>query len=403
MLADDLSGAAEAGGIALRFGLTAEVHMCSHPADDVDMIVVNTETRGCSGLDAAERVRQILQCNRGLPHRPLFKKVDSVFRGNVLAELAAVLEVGPYRRAILAPSNPSLGRSISKGQYWVDGKPLHCTDFAHDPEYPADTSDVKRLLHARDVQHIARSCPVTICPPGAQPPMHGIVVGDVNSTDDLRIWADQIDSSTMATGGAEFLRAILQRLGHRPTHSSSITDLSVNEKMLFVCGSTSIACRQFCRECEANGMAVVRMPMALLNPVCPEDEYIEEWANATCAALRTQARAVIAIDRPLQRDPRLPGLMSERLGAAVERVLDTHPIQHLLVEGGATAAALVQRFGWTRLRVVNELAPGVVSTLIPQHPGQILTMKPGSYRWPRTVRCGSHVRNMAAHPMVETV
>ena len=90
ILADDLSGAAEAGGIALRYGLTAEVQTRFRPSNDADLIVVNTETRGCSGLVAAQRVRQTLRCYRELPHRLLFKKVDSVLRGNVLAELSAV-------------------------------------------------------------------------------------------------------------------------------------------------------------------------------------------------------------------------------------------------------------------------------------------------------------------------
>jgi D-threonate/D-erythronate kinase len=52
-LADDLSGAAEAGGIALRFGLAAEVQTEFFPARDVDLIVRDTDSRTCSATDAS--------------------------------------------------------------------------------------------------------------------------------------------------------------------------------------------------------------------------------------------------------------------------------------------------------------------------------------------------------------
>ncbi len=100
-------------------------------------------------------------------------------------------------------------------------------------------------------------------------------------------------------------------------------------------------------------------------------------------ALHAHPTAIIAIDRPLRREPDLPQRLTGYLGAAVEDVLASVVVNHLLVEGGATAAALIRRFGWHRLHVLKELAPGVVSVQVAGRGNLILTMKPGSYAWPQ--------------------
>jgi D-threonate/D-erythronate kinase len=60
-------------------------------------------------------------------------------------------------------------------------------------------------------------------------------------------------------------------------------------------------------------------------------------------------------------------------------------VDYLYVEGGSTASTLIRRLGWTRLRVDRELAPGVVSLEVQGEHRRLLTVKPGSYRWPDAV------------------
>ena len=70
----------------------------------------------------------------------LFKKTDSALRGHVVAELTALMEATGYRRAVYLPANPSKGRIIKDGAYYINGNPIHETDFSFDPEFPAKTS-----------------------------------------------------------------------------------------------------------------------------------------------------------------------------------------------------------------------------------------------------------------------
>ncbi|MEW5957849.1 MAG: four-carbon acid sugar kinase family protein, partial [Chloroflexota bacterium] len=117
VLADDLTGAAEIGGIAFRYGLAAEIQTVFDPAAGADLIAVDTDTRGYSAGEAAPRVAAVAEQCRRAGVEQVFKKVDSVLRGPVLAELATLLETLGRERALLAPANPSLGRTIEQGQY----------------------------------------------------------------------------------------------------------------------------------------------------------------------------------------------------------------------------------------------------------------------------------------------
>ena len=52
---------------------------------------------------------------------------------------------------------------------------------------------------------------------------------------------------------------------------------------------------------------------------------------------------------------------------------------YLMIEGGATAYAIIQRLGWNSFSIERELAPGVVTI---QYKQTLITLKPGSYPWP---------------------
>ena len=79
---------------------------------------------------------------------------------------------------------------------------------------------------------------------------------------------------------------------------------------------------------------------------------------------------------------RPPATLTEQLAASVTAILRTAPAARLLLEGGATARAVIRTQGWSRLRVCETAAPGI-GTLCPAGaPGPLLLIKPGSYAWP---------------------
>src|SRR5712672_2555907 len=128
VIADDLTGAAELGGIGLRHGLKAEVILQGECIGDTDLLCVDTDTRSCPAKEAAWRAAAAARRLRKAGAAWIYKKVDSVLRGNVLAEVSAIREALGVRSALLVPANPRFGRVIRDGRYFVKGKLIHQTD-----------------------------------------------------------------------------------------------------------------------------------------------------------------------------------------------------------------------------------------------------------------------------------
>src|SRR5262245_26524103 len=120
ILADDLSGAAELAGIAFSHGYTAEVQRQFDPASDAEVIAVDTDSRSLPAVAAADRVRRTAQAIIAARPAWIFKKVDSLLRGNVRVEVEALLTAADYSRALLIPANPSRGRTIEAGDLCID-------------------------------------------------------------------------------------------------------------------------------------------------------------------------------------------------------------------------------------------------------------------------------------------
>ena len=61
VIADDFTGAAEIAGIALSYGLKAEVQTEFCENSSAELLVIDTDSRSCSSADAGSMVRNVLQ------------------------------------------------------------------------------------------------------------------------------------------------------------------------------------------------------------------------------------------------------------------------------------------------------------------------------------------------------
>lgn len=154
VIADDLTGANATGASFARRGFrTLTVRGGDELpglADgiDVDVLVVDTDSRHVEAGDAADRVRATLE---DAPAAALVvKRTDTTLRGNVGAETEAMIAWLRDRhdgvRGLMVPAFPAAGRTTVGGLQLVDGVPLSQTEVARDPRGPVDRSRVADLL-----------------------------------------------------------------------------------------------------------------------------------------------------------------------------------------------------------------------------------------------------------------
>jgi uncharacterized protein YgbK (DUF1537 family) len=343
VIADDLSGAAELASTARRHGLSAEVQTDFFPASPADVLCVDTNSRLLPAEEAAQRVAAIAR--NVVAARPawIFKKCDSVLRGPVLAEARAIAAAAGRQRILLLPANPSRARTIRAGRYLVADRPLNETAFATDPTHPRLTADVQTLLGGD---------------------LAAIAVPDIETARDVRSQAERVDAQTLPVGAVDFFTALLEV--RTPAANIPRPQPPVASRTLLVCGSQA-AWSQRSAAAATRGTPVFDLPHDIPSII---------------GALRTHRTVIIGIgNRPVTRQIASHELTSQ-LAGTVAAILRETPVEQLLLEGGATAAAVIAALGWTRLHAELSSEPevGVLRPVGATAP--LVVIKPGSYPWP---------------------
>ena len=357
VIADDLTGAAELASAAADSGFFAEVHSTFDPTSTADVVCLDTNTRTLPP-DQADRIvaratRDVLQLK---PAR-LYKKTDSVLRGNVRAEIESVLRAANLTHCLLVPANPSKSRVIRSGTYYVGEIPLSETPFAQDPHHPRTTSDVRALLGESQLR---------------------IGIPDVGELNDLHRLAATLTPEALPAGGVDFFRAVLDR--HTPARITATGPLTLATPILFCSGSLHGWTTATAREFAVRNIPVLPMPAALRAAAPASDAALDQWAGAVADTMASHPSSAISIGEGCNTPP---DLLTARLAQAVARILRSTRISSLVIEGGSTASAVLQHLNLTRLDSLPTPTLEGVAALRPHTSrSPLILLKPGSYPWP---------------------
>lgn len=351
VIADDFTGAAELAGISLRYGLSVSVHLDNVIDMNADVVIISTDSRSMQKAAAiyctADAVEALLEQEPSV----IYKKIDSVLRGYVIDEVKVQMELSEKNKAFILPANPSLQRTIGNGEYFINGKKITETAFVKDPEFPVSSASVTSILNDEKVQVLKRDDWV---------PVEGIVVGEAETKVDVEAWANTIDESWMLVGAGDFYTALLQKK-YQPGIQTAFT---LQSPHLYVCGTAFEERKQFI------GSLNCCAYMA--------DNISEEWLKETGDIIKKQGKAVIAIDESSEPALTLRTIMAKAVAAIVAK----ENVKEIFIEGGSTAAAVLEELNIKKLTPVNELSRGVVR----MKAGDLfITVKPGSYELPNEI------------------
>lgn len=148
VVADDLTGATDAGSMSAKAGHVTHVYTASafDGPDGAAVCVLDTDSRFDEPDVAYEKVRAATERLAAHGPRLLHKKTCSVFRGNVGAEFDAMLDAVDEAFAVVVLGFPKNGRTTVDGVHYVHGVPLEQTAFRHDPVHPMTSSRLVDVL-----------------------------------------------------------------------------------------------------------------------------------------------------------------------------------------------------------------------------------------------------------------
>lgn len=387
VIADDITGAAEIAGIAHRYGLRTTLSISpSSPLggneggfDGVgssDVIVIATDARSYGPEEAARMTKEALKCLTVLPSDHIFRKTDSALRGNVKEELDAILSSPLSGRTeggrgfIYMPANPSKGRIIKDGTYYISSPlggtegghefvPLHETDFSFDPEFPAWSSRLDERFP-------------------------GLEYANAETKEDVdKVVERAMAEGKLLAGAADLFCSLIEHVYHiAPTLPQPFNGLPKDALKLIVQGSTQSKSYDL-------GLCVETMPL---------DVFYEQSLPATWAAriinrhllssphggneggLSTGSGTILTIgDKEVRPGKAAAVYLRNAMAEVCCSLLKAHEPDELIIEGGATAFAIMSQLPYHSFQITDEIAPGVVR--ITPNTQLHITLKPGSYSW----------------------
>lgn len=240
IIADDFTGALDTGvqfaarGIKTRVVVGADAALTHQNAD---VLVVDTETRHLPAAQAYAAVEGLVQRAKYAGFAYLYKKTDSALRGNVGAELAALLSASGSRQLAFLPAFPQMNRVTKNGVQYIDGVPVTESPFGVDPFEPVRHATVTDLL-AEQTDLPAASFPA-LAADSSVPAEDGILVFDAATVDELRSTGRALLNNgglRVLAGCAGFGAVLPELLG---LGGADVTCPALDPRLLVICGSVN--------------------------------------------------------------------------------------------------------------------------------------------------------------------
>ena len=359
IIADDLTGANDTGVQFVRLGISTLVSISPETpiiefAEKCDVLVVNTESRHVSSLEAFELVFKIAQQGIALEIPKFYKKTDSTLRGNIGIELEALLAATNEHALFFAPAFPKMKRISKEGKLFVDGVPLHQTSMADDLLNPISDSYIPNIL-ARQTKTEVEIFDEKI-QASSEPKIY---ILDAERDEELQLLANRIAPSEKVLAGSAGWAACLPQALHFKT--IEILPERLDAPMVIVNGSLHEVSLQQISFAGAQGLPVVN-----INSENVVASVLQKFAAST--------KVILTTDRTSENL-----CAAEKLAECVRQILERLEVKTLVVFGGDTLAAIAQTLHWRAFRPCYEIFDGIPVVKICEDERFNLVTKAGAF------------------------
>jgi D-threonate/D-erythronate kinase len=342
VVADDLTGAADAAAGFLRAGLSAIVtwadpHVDSALTREADVIAVDAGSRALGAADARAVTAAVVTAMFQAGVTTIFKKIDSTLRGHIGVEVRAAIDAWhPGSIAVVAPAFPAMGRTTVDGRQRLHGVTLDRPAIAALLDHVGIRS---RVLDLRAV----RSNAVRDALSESMAEGHGALVCDAETDDDLLIIARAgVDFARgpiwVGTGGLASAVAANCAPRHRRRPTVMIRSRSSAGIVIVVGSGTPVAMEQ---------AAALRRVAGIVS--LPPD------AAEIASALRAGRDILVSVE-PMMSD-REDVDVARGLGQALKPLATD--VGGVIVTGGETATQVLRGWGVRALNLLEEIESGV--------------------------------------------
>jgi Uncharacterized protein conserved in bacteria len=384
IIADDFTGALDTGVQFAASGANTRVvtsgdYDFSQVDQEVQVLVMDAETRHLSAGEAYDIVYDIARraLEQKIPY--LYKKTDSALRGNIGSELTALLQAVGAKKLSFLPAFPKMRRWTKEGIHYIDDVPVNESVFGKDPFEPVTCSYIPEMIKnqsqvkvsvksTRDLNEQEKGSLLD------DQEEQEILVWDAKTDEELEVLGQHLyetDQMHLIAGCAGFAAALPELLGLKGDKNQ---DFSLTSKILVICGSVNPITTAQLDYAEKNGFLRIRLePQERLEQKFWDSELGQE---KLCQWKKLMAEHPYVIldsnDLPGREDTRdyanTHGLSLDEIrvriaasyGHILKVLLEDGLDSTIMITGGDTLLGCMEQLGVREMEPVRELAPGIV-------------------------------------------
>ncbi len=378
MIADDFTGALDTGVQFASYGAATCVVTdpdCDYAgmSDSFQVLVLDAESRHMTARQAYDTVHRAVRSAIAAGYTYIYKKTDSALRGNVGAELDAVMDAAGADSLSFFPAFPAMDRVTRGGIHYIHGVPVAESVFGRDPFEPVTRSAVADIISEQTDRPVVLHGVGDLA--GCAAP--GIHVYDASTNDDLH-WAalalktaGQLHYLAGCAGFASVLPDLLEM------QSVGLPMPRLTGRLLTICGSVNpITQAQMDKAEQAGAVRISLTPSQKLDPDWVKTregrQAVAGWLERIRSAPAAIVECGVADREGTEQYAKALGLdlnetrrrIASTMGGVLQRLLDMGLERDLLVTGGDTLLAFMDRIGQDTLIPLGEPTPGVVLSQI---------------------------------------
>jgi uncharacterized protein YgbK (DUF1537 family) len=399
-IADDFTGATDLANTLVKGGMTAVqvIGVPTGPLPEADAVIIALKSRTAPVGEAVAQSLAACEALLAAGAKQIFWKYCSTFdstdQGNIGPVADALLKRLGSGFALACPAFPTNGRTIYLGHLFVGNALLNESGMENHPLTPMTDANLVRVL-GRQTDGAVGLVSFTTVEQGAAATRQAMMrmaeqgrryaIVDAVTDQHLLAIGEAAAQHALITGGSGVAMGLPENFrcaGILPARGDAASLPPMQGMAAVVAGSCSRA------TLGQIGLARDHVPVLELDALATPDAatltaQALEWVAGKLAADRPVVIAasappekVAALQSKLGRDA--AGALIEAAMAAIAEGLVARGVGRLVVAGGETSGAVVQRLGVTALRIGPEIDPGVPWTFAEPR-GLHLALKSGNF------------------------
>jgi len=399
IIADDFTGASDSGIKFKERNLETKVVWdleIRKYLDKGNLISLDLDTRNISEEEAYQRTEYIFKQLHMVNSRKIFKKIDSTMRGNITAEINAMLDSKEIDFTVVIPSYPDNNRYLKGGKLYVNDVLLEDTPFYKDVLLPFKSSLATEIISFQSKYKVKRlnkedisyNFEENIC--SSLKDNVKIFVCDAETNQDIQEIYDNfstLNNEFIWSGSAGLANIIAKSL--KSKEFDSISQYEPENGIIVALGSTNEVTRKQLQalvlQTDINSIEISaykllhseKLQSEILEIALEIFEYLSEGENVVIYTNASDAEQQKLNDYKLKKNinnRQIGKKISKGLGMIIDEVNRKFKIKNLIMSGGDTAKGIADTINYKEYELFHSIEEGMPLGILQSDNSQIISV-----------------------------